>query len=84
MRDLVHREATAIAPADAKLVSLGVNDLFIKSNYQSFQRYLPVDLSIAGDAEATLPSLTEEVKRMMSPERRAGNAEREGDAPGLR
>ena len=77
MRDLVHREATAIAPADAKLVSLGVNDLFIKSNYQSFQRYLPVDLSIAGDAEATLPSLTEEVKRMMSPERRAGNTERE-------
>ena len=76
MRDLVHREATAIAPADAKLVSLGVNDLFIKSNYQSFQRYLPVDLSIAGDAEATLPSLTEEVQRMMSPERRAGNAER--------
>jgi len=77
MSDLVHREATRTARADAKLISLGVNDLFIKSNYQSFQRYMPVDLSIAGDAEATLPSLTEEVKRAMSPERRAGNGERE-------
>lgn len=77
MSDLVHREATRKARQDAKLISLGVNDLVIKSNYQSFQRYMPVDLSIAGDAEATLPSLTEEVKRAMSPERRAGNAERE-------
>ncbi len=77
MSDLVHREATRKARQDAKLISLGVNDLVIKSNYQSFQRYMPVDLSIAGDAEATLPSLTEEVKRAMSPGRRAGNAERE-------
>jgi acetolactate synthase-1/2/3 large subunit len=77
MRDLIHREAVRTARDGAKLISLGVNDLFIKSNYQSFQRYMPVDLSISGDAEATLPSLTEEVKRAMSDERRAQNTERE-------
>jgi len=72
MLDLVHREETRVARDDVKLISLGVNDLFVKSNYQSFQRYLPVDLSIAGDAETTLPALTEEVLEAMSAARRAG------------
>ena len=77
MLDLVHREETRVARDDVKLISLGVNDLFVKSNYQSFQRYLPVDLSIAGDAETTLPALTEEVLEAMSAARRAHIAERE-------
>lgn len=76
VRDLVHREKTRVARNDVELISLGVNDLFMKSNYQSFQRYQPVDLAIGGDAEATLPALTEEVKRAMSAERRARIAER--------
>ncbi len=77
MRDLVHRETTSRTRSDAKLISLGVNDLFIKSNYQSFQRYQPVDLSIGGDAQATLPSLTEEVRRALSAGRRSQIAGRE-------
>ena len=76
LRDRVHREWASRTSSDVKLISLGVNDLFIKANYQYFQRFQPVDLSIGGDAEATLPALTEEVKRAMSTQRRAQNADR--------
>ena len=55
---------------DVKLVHIGVGDLTRKANYQDFQRYAEVDLAIAGDAEATLPSLIEAVKRLMTPDRR--------------
>lgn len=79
MRDLVHRESRSRMESNAKLISLGVNDLYLKSNYQYFQRFLPVDLSIGGDAEATLPSLTEEVRRAMSASRRSQIADRKKD-----
>ena len=79
LRDVVHRESGSRTRSGVKLISLGVNDLSIKSNYQYFQRFTPVDLSIGGDAEATLPSLTEEVRRAMSAspalaERRSGGS----------
>ena len=54
----------------AKLISITADDLYIKSNYQDFQRYQPVDLAIAADAEATLPSLTEAVKRQITDDRK--------------
>jgi thiamine pyrophosphate-dependent acetolactate synthase large subunit-like protein len=60
-----------IAKPDAKVVSISVADLYMKSNYQDFQRFAPTDLSIAGDAETTLPALTEAVRSAMSNERRA-------------
>ena len=77
IRDRVHRDQQRIARPDARVIDIGVKDLFTKSNYQSFQRYYPSDLSIAGDAQATLPSLTEEVRQQMSRARRATNSERE-------
>jgi len=71
MRDLVHRTSTKVVRDDVKLISLGSEDLFIKSNYQNFQRFQSVDLSITGDAEVSLPYLTEEVNRLMSRSSRA-------------
>ena len=59
-----------------KVVSIGVNDLYIKSNYQDFQRYPVVDLSISGDGEATLPALIEAVKSALSNERKTALAAR--------
>ena len=62
-----------------KLVTIGVNDLYMKSNYQDFQRYAPVDLSISGDGEATLPALIDAVKVAMTAERKSslpGRAEK--------
>lgn len=54
--------STSKIAADVKLITLGLTDIYVKSNYQDFQRYAPVDLAIAGDGEATLPSLIEAVK----------------------
>jgi thiamine pyrophosphate-dependent acetolactate synthase large subunit-like protein len=62
IRDRVHREAQRTAASDAKLVTIGVGDLFWRSNYQNFQRYVGAELSIAGDAQATLPALIEAVR----------------------
>ena len=66
VRDLVQRKEQRVAQPTAKLISLGLGDMYLKSNYQDFQRYIPADLSIAGDGEASLPLLTEEVQRAMS------------------
>lgn len=52
-----------VAKKDVKLVSIGSADYYLKSNYQDFQRFQPVDLPIAGDAEATLPALIDAVKQ---------------------
>jgi acetolactate synthase-1/2/3 large subunit len=46
-----------------KLIHITLSDHLMKSNYQDMQRFCPCDLSISGDAEASLPALTEEVKR---------------------
>ena len=50
---------------DTKIVTLGSRDLYLKSNYQDFGRYQEADLTIAGDAEASLPTLIEQVKRLV-------------------
>jgi thiamine pyrophosphate-dependent acetolactate synthase large subunit-like protein len=46
-----------------KLISISSLELNTKSNYQDFQRFQPVDVPMAGDAEATLPALIDAVKR---------------------
>ena len=53
-----------------KLISINSNDLYLKSNYQDFQRFQPVDLAMAADAEATLPVLIEAVKHEVTSDRR--------------
>ena len=57
------------APRGAKLISISSLDLFMKSNIQDFQPLSQADLAISGDAEATLPSLIEEVKRQITADR---------------
>lgn len=69
-RDQVERSTRRKLKADTKLISITAGDLFIKANNQDFQRYPEVDLSIAGDAEATLPALIEAVKRLLTDDRR--------------
>ena len=54
----------------ARLTSIAASDRFAKSNYQEFQRYQPLDLDIAADGEATLPSLVEAVKRCMTADKK--------------
>jgi thiamine pyrophosphate-dependent acetolactate synthase large subunit-like protein len=70
------RTTTARTKAGVKLISIGVGDLYTKSNYQDFERFAAVDVPIAGDGEATLPALIEAVKAALSSERRAAIAGR--------
>lgn len=76
VRDRVHRKGRRTARPDARLIDIGVGDLFLKSNYQNFQRYYGADLSIAGDAQATLPALTQSVQQQMSAARKRSNSRR--------
>jgi len=69
-RDQLHRTSRPITKSGAKLVSITAGDLFGKSNYQDQQRYPEVDIAMAADAEATLPSLIEAVKRNITPDRK--------------
>src|ERR1017187_9177873 len=56
---------------DTKLISISSVDLITKSNYQDFQRFQTIDVSMPGDAEATLPALIEAVKSAIPNERKA-------------
>ena len=60
----------------AKVVSITAGDLFQRSNYGDYMRYAEVDLSIAADAEATLPALIEAVKRLTTADRKRAFAAR--------
>jgi acetolactate synthase I/II/III large subunit len=75
-RDQMERTSRLIARSDAKTISINSANLFVKSNYQNFQRYPEVDVDIPADAEATLPSLTEAVKRHLEASRKSAFADR--------
>jgi acetolactate synthase I/II/III large subunit len=64
-----HRNQKFVAKKDVKIINLSMQDVYIRSNYQDFQRYMPVDLSINGDAQASLPDLIEHVGHLMTSER---------------
>jgi thiamine pyrophosphate-dependent acetolactate synthase large subunit-like protein len=68
--------ALAAQSRGAKTISISSEDLYLKSNIRDFQRMAEVDLAIAADAEATLPLLIDEVKRLITPDRRGALAER--------
>ncbi len=65
-----------ITKPGAKIITISMQDVYQKSNYQDFQRYMPADLAIGGDVEATLPDLVEAVKSAMTAERKAEVAQR--------
>jgi len=69
--DRIERTSTPTTKRTAKIVTISSRDLYIKSNYQDFGRYQEVDLAIAGDAEASLPALIEQVKRLVDDTRKS-------------
>src|SRR5262249_19944483 len=68
-----HHEYRRIAKADVKTIHVTLADQLMKSNYQDMQRFCPVDISISGDAQATLPSLIESIRKISKPN--AGKSE---------
>ena len=69
--DRIVRRARAITKPGVRTISIGVRDLFIKANYQEFMRYQEVDLSIAADGEESLPALIEQVKLLITADRKS-------------
>jgi acetolactate synthase-1/2/3 large subunit len=65
-----------IAKPDAKVITISMQDVYLKSNYQDIQRFMPVDLAISGDVEATLPDLIEAVRRATTSDRKSAFAQR--------
>ena len=63
-------ESRLLTKPTTKLATLSTMDLLTKANYQDFGRYNEVDLAIAADAEATLPSLIEACKKLITADRR--------------
>jgi acetolactate synthase-1/2/3 large subunit len=71
-----HHEYRRLAKPDVKVIHISLGDTLTKSNYQDMQRFMPVDLPISGDAQATLPALIEAVKNATTLARRAALADR--------
>src|SRR4030095_16660049 len=68
LRDQLHRSTRHITKAGTKMITITTGDLYVRANYQDFRRLQDVDVAIAADAEATLPSLIEAVRRLDSAE----------------
>jgi acetolactate synthase I/II/III large subunit len=60
----------------AKVITISAVDLYSKSNYQDFGRYTESDLSIAADAEATLPSLIDACKKLITANQKSRYSQR--------
>jgi acetolactate synthase-1/2/3 large subunit len=76
VRDQLHRSVQTFTKPGTKVISISAANLDIKSNYQYFQRYPETDISIAADAEATLPYLIEACKRLITADRKRAMEER--------
>jgi acetolactate synthase-1/2/3 large subunit len=59
-----HKIQRFVAKTGVKVINLSMQDVYIRSNYQDFQRYMPADLSINGDAQSSLPALIAHVTRL--------------------
>jgi acetolactate synthase-1/2/3 large subunit len=70
LRDQVQRTSRPLTKANTKMIAISATDLNTKSNYQDFQRFPDLDLSMAADSEATLPALTEACKRLLTGDRK--------------
>ena len=75
-RDQLHRTSRPITKPGAKFIAISSTDLNTKSNYQDFQRFPDLDLSMAADAEATLPALLEACRRLLTDDRKRTYEER--------
>jgi acetolactate synthase-1/2/3 large subunit len=63
-------EVQSLTKPGAKLITISSMELLMKSNYQDFGQYNEVDIAVAADAEATLPTLIEACRKLITPERK--------------
>lgn len=67
----------SVMSAGSKRITISSLDVYMKSNYQDFERYVnDIDLAIAGDAEASLPALIEAVRQNLPENRKSALTDR--------
>lgn len=74
--DTPGRPSKRVVKPDTRVISISANYLYSKSNYGDIQRYQEAELTLAADAQATLPSLIEAIKRATTPAQAAAIAAR--------
>jgi thiamine pyrophosphate-dependent acetolactate synthase large subunit-like protein len=75
-RDQQVRSSIPLTKPDTKVLSISSYDLNVRSNYQNVERFQEVALAIAADPQATLPSLIEACRKLITPARRRALDER--------
>jgi acetolactate synthase-1/2/3 large subunit len=63
-------EVKSVIKDGAKVITISSLDLLMKSNYQDFGQYNEADMALAADAEATMPSLIEACKKLITADRK--------------
>ena len=71
-----YKEYRRLASDTVKTITLSISDVYLKSNYQDFQRFQPINMPIRGDVQATLPEFTEQLRRAMDAPRKQALAAR--------
>jgi acetolactate synthase-1/2/3 large subunit len=69
-KDQQERTSTSVIRPGTKVITISAYDLNMKANYQNVDRFAEVDLAIAADPQATLPSLIEACKKLITADRR--------------
>jgi len=65
--DNTHREPTIRRiPKDAKIIDISSVHSFSKSNQLDLSRHVSADITIAADAQATMPAIIESIKKQIS------------------
>lgn len=65
-----------LASDTVKTITLSFSDVYLKSNYQDFQRFQSINMPISGDVQASLPEFTEQLRRAMDAPRKQALAAR--------
>lgn len=69
-RDQQRRTSTPLLRPETKVISISSLDLYMKGNYQTIERYAETTMSLAADPQATLPTLIEACKKLITADRR--------------
>lgn len=70
------KEYRRLASDTVKTITLSFSDVYLKSNYQDFQRFQSINMPISGDVQASLPEFTEQLQRAMDAPRKQALAAR--------
>jgi acetolactate synthase-1/2/3 large subunit len=69
-RDQQQRTSSPLIKPGTKVITISAYDLYMKGNYQNTDRYQESDMALAADPQATLPSLIEACKKLITSDRR--------------